>query len=392
MSNISKDKDSSQTQPMAGDFRLETHDPLAQYGLMAKGSNENYTVLELDNSDMQLTIARIPKEYLGVDTSYQRPISKSKIKNLQKKWDNQVCDPVVVFAREIEGKTYYQVVDGQHRSCACPEDKVTCRVISVGEPIEHYKAANDPKTKSGLPEDASTWVAKQMMDRGRVCGEYNEYPLIYETIDIMNSHGFVCQSTYSKEKDFGVKWAKLYNNWYKECYQKFEVKARQEFPQSYDKKTKTFTCEKSRNWIATKSLKVWEQMFDIMIEAFGASSFTPKKFAGEMWPALCEILTKSERKYSPEKVKQAICSGLYRPLIDVRQPIKRMVDLSHWIQTQVEFHTGRVQNNYRELIRLATRLHHEHKGPFDIDVFEEMPPIEKKQRKPRKKRARKKVT
>jgi hypothetical protein len=329
---------------------------VAKYGLLGEPCSVNEEVFDASSQHINLKICNIPKKNLRVET-YQRPLDRKKIANIKNAWNPKICDPITVFAKKLKnGKIDNLIVDGQHRVCAYPSDTIRCRVIEDGHPIIHYLLANDSDTQSSLPKEAVVWNVKQALDDGIRDGyQFNKFPMIYETVDVMNSiEGFECCSSFTKTKNFGAKYGKLYLQWRDNVYNKLTIKFARE---SKTKKGDPLPLEvqAKRNSVA---LKVWEDTLEIMVSTFGSEAFTKSKFGGEFWPAVQEYLFAHKKmKYNVADVIDMFSKAPFRPK-GSREDIEPIGNnLKAWDKARRHYITGRVQGDYVALIKWVENLY-----------------------------------
>lgn len=264
----------------------------------------------------QYKVVRIKKENIGIDTSFQRAIDVKRIERIRQEWDYETCDLPCLYVSKSDEGYHYQITDGQHRICACPDDEVLCRVVNTKSSVKRCLEANDPNTKSTWSVHDLFWAKKTWIERDDLQDDQH----IMTIIDAYRNEGWTPSHPLKEKKyDIGSDIATVHSSIY----------------------NTTVKHLRSRNWEASEKRKavgdVMNDVVTIMSEVFGEAISARKKngapvvkFGGVMWSALAHALTYDRKglglgfHYDINEVIEAMKSGIWG--VKGKNPRKDLLD------------------------------------------------------------------
>lgn len=263
-----------------------------EYGIMAKPMSKKIKPVKVGD----ILVARIKKEYLGLG-GYQRPIKENRIKNIRRSWHKQLGTANVAEISS-KGKYYYQIVDGQHRTCASPNDYMDCIVTNTHFPVDNFLMANSPENHKPVSVDEIFWAKMnrvQTIDKT----DCDEVKFVY---DVFVEHGFT-PLPYTEKKntdDFGTNISKIHNFYKKNIVAKFEKKrANKDFPhKDLNQKDTKVMCQ-----------TIFRDVMDIMFGIFGKESFAAKKKYAHAWQGMMNFLSLMDWEYNKKTIISILKTG-----------------------------------------------------------------------------------
>jgi hypothetical protein len=272
-------------------FEISEHHPIQEYGILAKPLSKRLKITQVGS----LKVAQISKKYLGIG-EYQRPRDKKKIANIKNNWNPELGEGFKVAEIEHNGKWYHQVVDGQHRVCACPQDKVTVCVINTFAPVDNFLEANNPKNKSPISVNDRFFALKnrqETVDDVRSKEDQDDVLFMY---DEFIANGFTPQHNTKKDKnsDFGCMIAKVHKSYEKRIREALDAVLKREEKAKKKRGRKNFTHQflnLSSQEIVDKKRDTFKDVMKIMTSVFDKADFGTKTQYPPAWEAMMMFLT-----------------------------------------------------------------------------------------------------
>lgn len=352
------------------------HRPYPQYGLLGKSSKEP---IADNNSFYEVQLLRIPKSHLGVGT-YQRPIDENRVFSIRNDWrPNYGIVQVKMF--KSKGRYYYQIVDGQHRAAASPDDSVTC-ILSVDDnfPVDDFMLVNSSRNVKSLSTDDFYWAHIERI-RHFDSTDLVQAKFVYDTF---KKFGYNPERTFTKVNDFGTYASIIHKFYFSEIVHKLESKRNS----TYNKVKSLLGKNKSEismddfvgltnrdmvkleklavdlNYISDLDSKdVLNDVFNIMVNVFGKETFNDGKKRTVMWQGLMRFLVRDQKfQYDVRKVITALKIGKYSKNGRGKASYKELKDLDDWNNAvkydyhRIGFKTEQWQTLFRDTFRKSSSI------------------------------------
>jgi hypothetical protein len=272
-------------------FKPSEHQPLKEYGILAKPLTKRLKVTEIG----PLKVAQISKKYLGIG-QYQRPKDKNKIANIKNNWNPELGEGFKVAEIQHKGKWYHQVVDGQHRVCACPHDKVTVMIINTFAPVDNFLEANNPKNKSTISIDDRFFALKNRQETVKDARSKEDQDDVLFMHDEFVENGYTPQHNKEKDKnsDFGCMVARIHKTYEKRIREALDKALEREDRILQSKKRKKFVPQFSNlssQEIVDKKRDTFKDVMKIMASVFDKADFGSKNHYSSAWEGMMMFLT-----------------------------------------------------------------------------------------------------
>jgi hypothetical protein len=273
------------------EFKPSEHQPIKEYGILAKPLSKRLKVTQVG----PLKIAQIYKKNLGIG-QYQRPQNKKKIANIRGNWNPELGEGFKVAEILHDGKWYHQVVDGQHRACACPQERVTVTVINSVAPVDNFLEANNPKNKSTISVDDRFFALKnrqETVNDGRSKEDRDDVSFMYEEFI---ENGYTPQHDKEKDKnsDFGCVIARIWKSYdirIREVLDKAIAREQRILQSKQKKKFIPRFSNLSSQEIVDKKRDTFKDVMKIMLKVFNRTDFGPKTTYTSAWEGMMMLLT-----------------------------------------------------------------------------------------------------
>lgn len=268
------------------------HISVGEYDLMAKPTTDPVKYKKAGS----LKIATIPKENLGVGRYQRTKINHARIKSIREQWHPELGN-ANVCELEHRGKYYYQLVDGQHRSCASPSDSIDCIITNSHVPVDNFLMANDPKTTKPISDDDSYWAKYIRWETVNDEKSKNDDEDVKFIHTLFVKHGWTPSRNYgSANKNFGSTISKLHKVYTKQVVN---------FLNRLEKANKV-TAEEAKE----KRRVTLSDCMEIMIRVFGADTFTSQTKHLNAWAGLMKFLSRhKDFDYSVDNIVEALSQG-----------------------------------------------------------------------------------
>ena len=303
------------------------HRAYAQFGLLGKSTKEPITDT-VSFHDIQFLY--IPKSNLGVGT-YQRPLQEDRVCNLRNEWIRELGIPLVKMFKH-KGRYFYQIVDGQHRAIACPNDKVVC-VLSTSDayPVDDFLLVNNSRNVKSLSSDDFYWAHIERQ-RHFDSSDVVQAQFVYDTF---KKFGYKPERRIMKTNDFGMYTSNIHKFYHSEIVNKLESKKNSEYKKikkllgsdmsdvssTLDTYVELTIKDKHRleqlssdfEYISNLDPKdILTDVFNIMVNVFGKETFNDGKQRTCMWQGLMRFLVRDMKfNYDSKKVISALKIGKY---------------------------------------------------------------------------------
>lgn len=290
------------------------HLSVEQYGLMAKPTD---SPVKYDKGGRFLKIAAIPKENLGIGRYQRSKINHKRIKSIHQDWHGELGNANVCELYH-EGKYYYQLVDGQHRSCASPYDTMDCIITNTHVPVDNFLMANNPKTTKPITDDDAYWakfVRWETVDDEISINDPEDIKYIHTLF--VNNGWTPSRKTTKRDADFGSNISKLHG-----VYSKQVVKIVNKLVKS--KKITEDEGKNLRRAVLTDCIK-------IMIDLFGFNTFKSHEKYLNCWGALMKFLCVfKEFEYNVQEVLSTLKQGRWCKYAKGRESDDRLETILDW--------------------------------------------------------------
>ena len=318
-------------------FILNHHKGIPSFGLNAESRTKPFKTTTVkvgsDNTPV-MTFAEIPKSHLGINIHYQRNLDVKRVNRIKADWDYDIYTPASVYIKKKNGKTYYQITDGQHRVAAYPEDTVLVRIVNSKPAVERFLQANDPKCVQALTYDQIFWAVRYGSNYNGL--DFKDYPFTEVIIKQLKRYGWEPQRYSIETKDFGAKTSTLYKGWLRNVVKPLSKKL------------------KGRR-LKEESEKVFSDTLEIMTAVMGGTdAFHRGRYGGPMWAAMMDFLVNPVflgNNYSLKSVITSLSKGLYKKP-NSRQAIQHLTKLSEWMAARSDYTPilNHIESEYRQLI------------------------------------------
>jgi hypothetical protein len=295
-----KETVTASAEPTTKGFSIEDHSPLKSVHMLALGMEQPIAVTTVEHKHGTEYYAEIPRKYLGVDSRFQRPLNGARVARMKRKWASQAYRPASVVECFFEGKYYYTVTDGQHRSAAYPEDPnvdrsspnynpedqtVFVQLIKEMSPVASFVYSNDKSTTKTLSYDENFWAVKAGQDLGETGGPFDEFKYIEECFDVVRSQGWNPMRYSTRSQDAGTHASAIYKYWNEYGIPRIRHVLRKGLNDA-DLDVKANAELK----LKFESVKVLRDTFTLMSTLLDPSSFSKDDFGGEFWAGVIDFL------------------------------------------------------------------------------------------------------
>lgn len=292
------------------------HLSVDQYDLMAKPTTSAVKFKRAGS----LKIATIPKENLGVGRYQRTKINHGRIKTIRDQWHPELGN-ANVCELYYKGKYYYQLVDGQHRSCASPADSIDCIITNSHVPVDNFLMANDPKTTKPISEDDAYWakyIRWETVDDEISKNDTEDIKYIHS---LFEQRGWTpSRSHQNRDENFGCNISKLHK-----VYTKQVVKL-------INRLVKTKKIEENDS--KTMRRAVLKDSIEIMVRLFGSDTFKSHTKYLNCWGGLMKFLTRHKGfDYSVDEIVETLKQGRWCKYAKGRESAQTLKTILDWKTT-----------------------------------------------------------
>lgn len=324
------------------------HHSYKEYGLLAKPLDKPIKFTKFSKKKL----IKIKKENLGLG-NYQRFHSQFRSGLINEKWDDSTGGFMSVHEIEYKGKFYYQVTDGQHRTCACPDDTIDAILKTEGIPAEEYTAKNDRTLVKTASDDDVFWANIDIYDT--FC-QKDQHQVKF-VFNVFKSWGFTPARHRMKKTvgNFGTEVSKLHKFYNTEIVKNVhKVIAKLERIDSKENPTENevryfkqfgFLNCLSEDEVKSFTQEIFKDTMEIMFGLFGKTRFNGRKRYHQAWNGMMRYLMNSwDWNYSKEDLIQTLSKGRWCKWAKGAEKQDPLVDIDDWERAQKAYEKPINQN------------------------------------------------